>query len=46
VAFSTVHSWRTHDPEFKAKWNEAIMEGTDLLEDVASSAPWPAVTDC
>jgi len=36
VAFSTVHSWRTHDPEFKAKWDEAIEQGTDLLQDVAT----------
>jgi hypothetical protein len=35
VAFSTVHSWRTHDPEFKAKWDEAMEQGTDRLEDVA-----------
>jgi hypothetical protein len=36
VAFSTVHSWRTHDPEFKARWDDAISLGTDLLEDVAT----------
>jgi hypothetical protein len=35
VAFSTVHSWRTHDPEFKAKWDEAMEQGADRLEDVA-----------
>jgi hypothetical protein len=35
VAFSTVHSWRTHDPEFKAKWDEAIEQGTCRLEDAA-----------
>ncbi len=35
VAFSTVHSWRTHDPKFRAKWDEAMAEGTDRLEDVA-----------
>jgi hypothetical protein len=34
VAFSTVHSWRTHDPEFKARWDEAMEQGTDRLEDV------------
>src|SRR5262249_4897130 len=36
VAFSTVHSWRSHDPEFKAKWDEAMEAGTDFLEDVAT----------
>ena len=35
VAFSTVHSWRTHDPEFKAKWDEAMEQGTCRLEDAA-----------
>jgi transposase-like protein len=35
VAFSTVHSWRTHYPEFKARWDEAMERGTDALEDVA-----------
>ena len=35
VAFSTVHSWRTHDPEFKARWDEAMEQGTCRLEDVA-----------
>jgi hypothetical protein len=32
VAFSTVHSWRSHDPEFKARWDEAREQGTDFLE--------------
>ena len=35
VAFSTAHSWRSHDPEFKAKWDEAIAQGNDRLEDIA-----------
>jgi hypothetical protein len=36
VAFSTVHSWRSRDPEFRTKWDEAIEQGTSYLEDVAT----------
>ena len=32
---STAFLWRQQDPEFAAKWNEAVAEGIDLLEDEA-----------
>jgi hypothetical protein len=35
VARDTVLDWRQNDPDFKARWDSAIEEGTDLLEDEA-----------
>jgi transposase len=31
----TVYDWRDADPEFKKRWDEAIEDGTDTLEDAA-----------
>jgi len=28
---STVYFWRAHDPEFAARWDEALAEATDKL---------------
>jgi len=35
VARDTVFEWRQNDPDFKKRWEAAIEEGTDLLEDEA-----------
>lgn len=31
----TAYRWREDDPEFAKQWDDAIEEGTDILEDVA-----------
>ena len=36
VAFSTVHSLRTHDPEFKAKWVRRSSREPIISKDVAT----------
>jgi hypothetical protein len=33
VGRSTAYLWRQEDPEFAAKWDEAVAEGIDRLED-------------
>ena len=35
VARSTLYRWRDEDPEFKARWDEAVDCGIDLMEDEA-----------
>ena len=35
VGRSTAYLWRQEDPEFAAKWDEAVAEGIDRLEDEA-----------
>jgi hypothetical protein len=35
VGRSTAYLWRQEDPEFAAKWDEAVAEGIDCLEDEA-----------
>src|SRR5580704_13771241 len=35
ISRETAYGWRQHDPEFKQRWDDAIEEGTDLLEDEA-----------
>jgi hypothetical protein len=35
IARDTVYKWRQDYPEFKKRWDSAIEEGTDLLEDEA-----------
>ena len=35
VARKNVYEWRKKDEQFKADWDDAVEEGTDLLEDVA-----------
>ena len=35
VARKNVYAWRNKDEQFKADWEDAVEEGTDLLEDVA-----------
>ena len=32
---STAYLWRREDPEFAAKWDDAVADGIDLLEDEA-----------
>ena len=38
----TVYDWREEDPDFKRRWDEAIEDGTDVLEDEARRR---AITD-
>jgi hypothetical protein len=33
VTRSTVYEWRNADPEFRARWDEALEQGLDALED-------------
>lgn len=35
LGFSTVHFWRSRDPEFRARWDAALSQGSGFLEDVA-----------
>src|SRR4051812_16611088 len=35
ITRSSAYLWRESDPQFKAKWNECVEEGTDRLEDEA-----------
>ena len=35
VGRSTAYLWRQEDPEFAAKWDEAVAEGIDRLESEA-----------
>jgi hypothetical protein len=35
VGRSTAYLWRRQDPEFARKWDEAVVEGIDLLEEEA-----------
>ena len=35
VGRSTVYLWRREDPEFAQKWDDAVADGIDLLEDEA-----------
>jgi transposase-like protein len=35
VARKNVYEWRKKDEQFKADWEDAVEQGTDLLEDVA-----------
>jgi hypothetical protein len=35
VGRSTAYLWRQEDPEFAAKWDEAVAQGIDRLEDEA-----------
>ncbi len=32
---TSIYQWRKDDPDFAAAWDEALDEGTDLLEDEA-----------
>jgi hypothetical protein len=33
VTRSTVYEWRNGDPQFRARWDEALEQGLDALED-------------
>ncbi|MDQ4146167.1 MAG: hypothetical protein M3120_00470, partial [Pseudomonadota bacterium] len=35
IARKNAYAWRNKDEQFKADWEDAVEEGTDLLEDVA-----------
>jgi transposase-like protein len=35
IARSTAYEWRDSDPEFKARWDEALEAGIDAMEDEA-----------
>jgi hypothetical protein len=35
IGRSTAYLWRQEDPEFAAKWDEAVADGIDCLEDEA-----------
>lgn len=35
VGRRTVYDWREADPDFASAWDEAVEDGTDLLEDEA-----------
>ncbi|HEX2242104.1 MAG TPA: hypothetical protein VHK27_02365, partial [Gammaproteobacteria bacterium] len=35
VARKNVYEWRKKDEQFNADWNDAVEQGTDVLEDVA-----------
>jgi 3'-phosphoadenosine 5'-phosphosulfate sulfotransferase len=35
VARKNVYAWRNKDEQFKADWEDAVEEGTDVLEDAA-----------
>ncbi len=35
VARKNVYAWRNKDEQFNADWDDAVEQGTDLLEDVA-----------
>ena len=35
IARKNVYAWRNKDEQFKADWDDAVEQGTDLLEDVA-----------
>ncbi len=36
VARSTAYAWRARDSRFAAAWDDAVEDGTDALEDVAT----------
>jgi transposase-like protein len=35
VARNNVYAWRNKDEQFKADWDDAVEQGTDMLEDAA-----------
>jgi len=37
ISRNSVYEWRRDDPEFRQAWDEAVSEGTDVMNDVAQS---------
>jgi transposase-like protein len=35
IARKNVYAWRNKDEQFKADWDDAVEQGTDMLEDAA-----------
>lgn len=44
IARSTAYEWRDTDPEFKARWEEALEAGIDAMEDEAHRRAVEGVT--
>lgn len=45
ISRSTAYEWREADDEFRKRWDEAIEEGTDRLEDEAQRRARDGVTE-